>query len=197
MASVSVTHRGTGLTRSVQTDNLGNYRFSSLPIGVYDVVVARDGFSTLHSTGAEVAVGATTQLDLQLKVAQVSQDVTVQATAAVLNTESAGRRRADELQSGDCAPFNGRNFHLVHWSRAYEQYGSGQAVVHHERRPPAQGINLLVDGTDATGIETAEWAGFRPVPGQSVFTLGLDSISNSTCTPTALRAVRQIDRRRY
>src|SRR5712671_6458873 len=84
MANLSVTHRGTGLTRSVQTDNLGNYRFSSLPIGVYDVVVSREGFSTLHSTGAEVAVGATTQLDLQLKVAQVSQDITVQATAAVL-----------------------------------------------------------------------------------------------------------------
>jgi len=178
-ARVSITNRGTGLPRSVQTDNFGNYRFSALPIGVYDVVVSHEGFSTLHSTGVEVSVGSITQLDLQLKVAQVSQDVTVQAEAAVLNTESAeGGVLMNATQVTDL-PLNGRNFlQLVTLEPGVRvDTVAGRQAFTMNGGAPGQGLNLLVDGTDATGIETAEVGGIQTAPGQSVFTIGLDSIS--------------------
>jgi hypothetical protein len=43
--------------------------------------------------------------------------------------------------------------------------------------PPHQGINFMVDGTDATGIETGEIGGISTSAYQSTFTLGLDSIA--------------------
>jgi hypothetical protein len=176
---VLIMNRGTGLTRSVKTDAAGDYAFPSLPIGVYDVNASREGFATLRSTGVTVTVGSTTRLDLELSVAAVGQQVEVQATASVLNTDSAeggvflGSTQVTNL------PLNGRNFlQLVTLQPGVlENSGAGRISFTFNGAPPEQGINLLVDGTDATGIESSEVGGINRAPGQSTFALGLDSIA--------------------
>src|SRR5438128_10081800 len=67
--TISITHTGTGLTRSTATDASGDYVFRALPVGTYDVTASGSGFATLRSTGAVVSVGSTTRLDLQGPVA--------------------------------------------------------------------------------------------------------------------------------
>src|SRR5262245_2896885 len=57
-ATVTVTSPGTGLTRSVQTDVNGNYFFSELPIGLYDVEAALQGFGTQTRKSVEVGASA-------------------------------------------------------------------------------------------------------------------------------------------
>jgi hypothetical protein len=75
--TISITHTGTGLTRTSITDTSGGYAFRALPVGTYDVTATGSGFDTLRSTGAEVSVGSTTRLDHQVQVATVTQDVTL------------------------------------------------------------------------------------------------------------------------
>lgn len=178
-ATVSITHQGTNLTRSAETDASGSYRFLSLPIGVYDVVISHPGFSTLHTPGVNVAVGSTTQLNLALTVASVSENITVEAHAEVLNTESAeGSVVMNPTQVANL-PLNGRNFlQLVTLEPGVRtDTSTGRQSFTFNGAPPGQGLNLLVDGTDATGIESAEVGGIQTAPGQSTFTLGLDSIA--------------------
>lgn len=176
---VTVIHRSTSLQRQTMTDVSGNYAFAALPIGVYDVTAARQGLATLRSTGVAVAVGSTTRLDLKLQVATTAQEVTVEAHAAVLNTESAEGGVLLNSTQVTGLPLNGRNFlHLVSLQPGVRPNGgAGRESFTINGAPPQQGINLLVDGTDATGIESAEIGGINRAPGQSTFTLGLDSIS--------------------
>ncbi len=163
--------------RQHQIGDSGN--LPALPIGVYDVTASRAGFGTLHSNGVTVAVGTTTRLDLELTLASVGQEVTVQAQSTVLNTESSeggvllGSTQVTNL------PLNGRNFlQLVTLQPGVRSNaGAGRISFTFNGAPPQQGINLLVDGTDATGIESAEVGGINRAPGQSTFTLSLDSVS--------------------
>jgi hypothetical protein len=177
--TVSVQHRATGLVRSVTTEMSGDYVFPSLPIGTYDVTASKEGFATLHSTGVTIAVGMPTRLDLELQVAGVGQEITVQSQAPLLNTESgAGGVLLNSVQITNL-PLNGRNFlHLVTLQPGVRlDTTAGRLSFTMNGAPPHQGINFLVDGTDGTGIETTEVGGIFAAPGQSTFALSLDSIS--------------------
>jgi hypothetical protein len=63
------------------TDAGGAYRFPSLPPGTYQVKVELGGFQTLVRERIDVLVGQTTPLDFAMKVAAVSETVTVAGTS--------------------------------------------------------------------------------------------------------------------
>src|SRR5690348_3677934 len=65
--TVTVTSADTGLTRAVQTDVNGNYFFSELPIGLYAVEAALQGFGTQTRTGVEVGAAASARVYFELK----------------------------------------------------------------------------------------------------------------------------------
>ena len=77
-----------GSTNGV-TDAGGVYRFPSLPPGIYQVKVELGGFKTLVREGIDVLVGQTTPLDFPMKVAAVSETVTVAGTSPTVDTTSA------------------------------------------------------------------------------------------------------------
>ncbi len=62
-AEVTVTNEGTGLSRSAQTTDAGEYAITEQPIGSYSVSASRSGFQTQTVTGATVAVSAEGGLD--------------------------------------------------------------------------------------------------------------------------------------
>jgi hypothetical protein len=147
--TISITHTGTGLTRTSITDTSGGYAIRALPVGTYDVTATGSGFATLRSTGAEVSVGSTTRLDVQLQVATVTQDVTVHAEAAILNTESGAGGVLLNSSHVTNLPLNGRNFlQLVALEPGVRQNSTtGRQSFVFNGAPPGQGVNLLVDGT--------------------------------------------------
>jgi hypothetical protein len=71
------------------TDAAGVFRFLSLPPGVYSVKLELQGFQTLIRENIIVSVGQTTPIDLTLKVASVSETVTVTGESPVVDTTSA------------------------------------------------------------------------------------------------------------
>src|SRR6266566_1925065 len=86
-AHVTATSTATGLKREVQTDASGHYSIGDLPPGSYDLNVSGSGFKPLTQTNVQVTANTVTRIDLQLQLGTVSQQVTVEATAAVLQTE--------------------------------------------------------------------------------------------------------------
>jgi hypothetical protein len=91
-ANITLTNTATGLVREVQADAQGRYNAVSVPAGIYDMVVTAPGFRTLTRTGVEVTINNVTRVAAQLEVGQVSEQVTVSATAAALQTDRADTR---------------------------------------------------------------------------------------------------------
>jgi hypothetical protein len=55
-ATVTVTHRETGQSRSATTSATGAYSFPTLPSGVYDLRITKQGFQTYSRSGVQVSI---------------------------------------------------------------------------------------------------------------------------------------------
>ncbi len=68
-ADIVAVDQANGTTRKVETSEAGLFRFALLPPGVYDLKVARDGFSAKTLASILVTVGQTSSLNVILSVA--------------------------------------------------------------------------------------------------------------------------------
>ena len=82
----------TGLRRETETDASGIYRVLDLPQGTYTLEASSAGFRPLRKTNITVVIGQVNAQDVQLVVGSPTQEVTVQASAAVLQTQKADVR---------------------------------------------------------------------------------------------------------
>ncbi len=109
-ATVTLTNKETGLTRTVETNSEGFYSAPSLPAGEYEVKVVAKGFSAFLRV-TTVLTGSTTTVNAQLQVGQTSEIVTVTgATATTINYESNTVQGVVTRQQIDNLPLNGRSF---------------------------------------------------------------------------------------
>lgn len=88
-AKVDVLNEGTNFTRSITTDEAGDYRISGLETGFYAVTVALSGFKSFEQKRIDVVSGQAKRVDIQLEVGDVSSRVTVEGGLTQVDTESA------------------------------------------------------------------------------------------------------------
>lgn len=88
-AQVTVTNDATGLKRQTTTDAAGNYRVLDLPQGNYTIEVTASGFKPLKIANVSVVIGQVNAKDLQLQVGTATQEVMVEESAVVLQTQKA------------------------------------------------------------------------------------------------------------
>lgn len=88
-AEVTVTNEQTTLSRQTTTNPSGSYQVVTIPAGSYTLKVSAKGFKSFTRTGITVTVGQANDQDVQLSVGGVTQEVTVTAGAAVLQTQKA------------------------------------------------------------------------------------------------------------
>src|SRR5437762_1739219 len=81
---VTVTQTDTGLKRSIPTDETGSFIFPDLPLGPYRLEAALPGFRTYAQTGIVLQVNASPTVNPVLEVGQLSEQVEVQADAALV-----------------------------------------------------------------------------------------------------------------
>jgi hypothetical protein len=109
-ATITVKSLETGATRVVATDESGNFRVLSLPLGPQEVKVEKTGFKPLVRTGINLEVGQQAVVNLRLEVGEFIQQVSVSEEAPLVNTTTApvagvvGEREVKDL------PLNGRSF---------------------------------------------------------------------------------------
>ena len=88
-AKVSIANDQTELKRLATSDAAGEYRILDLPEGNYTVTVTATGFRTSKQTGIVVAIGQVNKQDIQLTVGSQTQEVTVEGSTVVLQTQKA------------------------------------------------------------------------------------------------------------
>ncbi len=75
-------------SRPVVTNEQGFYRFINLPPGLYDLVFTLDGFAPETQSGVRVSLGATTEIDVVMKIGGLAEAITVVAETPVVDTTS-------------------------------------------------------------------------------------------------------------
>jgi hypothetical protein len=90
LPGVTVTARapGTGLARTVQSDESGQYVFANLQPGAYEVTAELTSFRT-QVAKVNVSVGASIGVDFKLEVSGTTETVTVSAERPSINTVNA------------------------------------------------------------------------------------------------------------
>ena len=101
----------TGQNRETSTDESGAYAFSTLLPGIYEVTLSKEGFKTQRESGLNVVINNVKRADAVLQVGAVGESVTVEASAATLQTDRAEVRSevtSKELLNVPVPP--GRNY---------------------------------------------------------------------------------------
>jgi hypothetical protein len=109
-AKVEAVNAATGVSRTVMTDTVGDYRIAPLPPGTYTVTASFSGFKTLAQSGVILQVNQVARLDLTLEVGQVNQVTTVEARTPVVASENATIGAVIDNKKMVELPLNGRNF---------------------------------------------------------------------------------------
>lgn len=109
-AAVTVQNIDTGMMRSATTDGSGEYRVMSLPVGDYQVVVNKQGFSPEKRIGIHLAVGQVAEVNISLQPAGEQQQVVVNADAAAVSLTTADISGLVSDRQVKDLPLNGRSY---------------------------------------------------------------------------------------
>ncbi|MFL6351599.1 MAG: TonB-dependent receptor domain-containing protein [Bryobacteraceae bacterium] len=88
-AQVEVVEESTGVRATQTTEANGQYRFSNLHIGKYDLVVNAPGFTRTNLKGVAVELNKTATQNVTLAVGQLSQSVEVVEATETIDTSTA------------------------------------------------------------------------------------------------------------
>ena len=107
-AEVTITKTDTGQLRTVFTSEDGSYTIPNLPVGPYQLRVSLSGFSTYVQDGIVLQVSTNPQINVALALGAISEQVTVTANAAMVETRSTGVGQVIDNQRVVELPLNGR-----------------------------------------------------------------------------------------
>jgi hypothetical protein len=131
-ATVSLVNQDTKAQVTAQTNAQGAYEFTDVKIGQYQVTAGASGFDTSTTQPFTVTVNARQRVDVALKIGSNAETVTVDAAAALLETDSSERGQVIATREVENLPLNGR------------AYADLAALVPGVRR------NLLENSTDSS-----------------------------------------------
>jgi len=110
-AKVTAKNASTNLERSTVSSDTGDFEIPFLPIsGAYSLTVASAGFQMQELKGIVLQVDQRARIDVSLKVGNISERVTVEDSAPILNTESGSIGQVISNKKIVDLPLNGRNF---------------------------------------------------------------------------------------
>ena len=153
-AKITITANATGIEDERTTNQYGYYRFPSIALGLYSVVVNHDGFKVKKIENVNLRVGDTRTLDIALELGTREETVTVQAQAEPYERSTAESSIVIGQEQIDNLPTNGRNWStltiLAPW--AQDDGGGDQRTIRFAGRARDDN-NFTFDGVDATGIQ--------------------------------------------
>jgi len=136
---ITLTQTTTGQTRTVTSDESGNYVFLLLPAGKYELAAEREGFQKLIRREFDLQVDQRASLDLPLKAGQITETVEIRDEASILQTESASVGTVIDQAKIVRLPLNGREFQQL-------------ALLVPGAVPAAQGSSLSFRGGFNVGV---------------------------------------------
>ena len=161
-ATITVQDEGTGYTQTTKSESAGQYLFSSLPVGTYQITVSMAGYTQYVQKGFVLSVGQAASQDVRLQVGRVDQQVVVTANSSMVTTDSATVGQLIDEKEISELPLNGRNVQqlvflapgAVDVTSSYCAANCEGGVFPSEQYAKvngggANGVNYLLDGVDA------------------------------------------------
>ena len=155
-ATVTVINQNTSAKTTLQTTASGTFVASALPFGNYVVSATAPGFGKATSKTVALNVSATIYVSLGLQVSTTSESVVVTGTVSSVDTGTS--TVGTTLNSTQVAnlPINGRDVldFLEVTPGAVATTGAGFQGSMNGQETSFTGLNTLLDGADATRIDT-------------------------------------------
>jgi len=109
-AKVTVTSKATGTARETTSDSSGTYQVLQLPIGLYSVSAEAPGFQRVTvDSQTPLEINQTLRIDVHLQVGRISNAVTVESNASIVETENQTLMQTVTGQAIFELPLNGRD----------------------------------------------------------------------------------------
>jgi hypothetical protein len=174
-AKVAAVSSGTSFRYEAVTNGSGEYYLTNLPPGNYRIEIEKTGFKKLIKPDVTLHVQDATELNFELTLGSMSETITVEAGAPLVNTESGTVSTVIDHTFVDNLPLNGRSFQtlimltpgVVVTQTAFDD--QGQFSVNGQR---ADANYFTVDGVSAsfgaTGYGTLAQIGGGALPALSV-----------------------------
>jgi hypothetical protein len=109
-APVTITNKATGQSRTVNTNEAGEYTAPELPFGTYRVAVKQANYKESVIENVDLHVASTALANVTLQMGNISEQVTVEANDIQVQTQSAQLGEVVEGQQVRQLPLNGSNF---------------------------------------------------------------------------------------
>lgn len=170
-AAVTVQNVDTNQTRTLTTNDAGEYRAPALQVGHYTVKVEKDGFRTLTQQGLTLEVQQELVVNADMQVGTANQEVTVTAEAPLVNTTNGTLGGLVNEEKMADLPLNGRN---------YIDLSLMQSGVTEDRAQKADGG---VAGVYYSSNGSGPWSNYYTIDGASMAN-GLGGSSGSAAGTT-------------
>ena len=146
-ARIEIRSEETGYTRSLISNDRGQFLASVLPVGAYTIEVRAEGFAVLRRESVRLSVGQAERVDLALKIAAVRDEVTVSSGASTVDTEESATGSTIGSDAVTNLPIRGRNFtDLIQLTPGIVQESDRKGLVISGQR--SINSNIAIDGAD-------------------------------------------------
>lgn len=162
-ATVTLKNIATEIAQTATTDENGDYQFTNVKIGDYQVTVEAGGFNRTVADRVNVTVNARQRVDLTVQIASTTETVVVTDAANPLQTDSSEVGVVVQRQQIVDLPLNGRSYaNLVLLAPGVRESntnsnigGGGREAAFNVNGLRATFNNFLLDGIDNNAYGTS------------------------------------------
>ncbi len=108
-ATIRARNSGTGIVRETKSDESGNYLFTLIPIGSYEVTAEANGFKKATVSSFVLRVNDNRRINFSMEVGQIADQVTVEAASVSVNTVTGTTSQLIDGKDMIQLPARGRN----------------------------------------------------------------------------------------
>ena len=164
-----------GQTRTATTNELGVFRFPSIPIGTYKVEAAMDSFDPVVAQNIKVSLGGIAYVPLTMKLSGVAEAVTVVGNSPVLDVNQSGLSTSYKKEVLEEVPTQRGMWDLMQQSPGVTvDVGDSQSARVIAFGSNRQSNSWNVDGVDVTAPETGDaWWYINPDVVEEIQVLGV------------------------
>ena len=153
-AKIEAVNTSTGVGRQTTSDERGAFQINDLQAGSYKVTISAPSFGTVVQEGVTILTNTIRRIDARLQVAQVSESVTISASALSLQTDRADVNNQITKTQVMNLPFGGaqgRNFQNLY--KLLPGF-SPPAELHSDAGNPQRSLGTNVNGASYSNNNT-------------------------------------------
>jgi hypothetical protein len=183
-ATINIENLGTHVSRTLQTNETGDYVATSIDPGVYSMTVEAPGFTKVVRERVQIEVGNDVKIDFHMRIGSISETVEVKDEAPLTEASNAVLSGVLSNKAINELPLQGRDFQNLlplHPGVQRDPGGGFHTLTSNGNRPDDN--NFIIDGaTDNDAYYGETVMNDAGISGTPASTLPLDAIQEFATT---------------